>query len=132
MNIESYKISARPMLFCEGEHKGSLNGVTFTAASATDTRRWFAINCGQFEEAFIRLMPRSRAKAIVADLLEGEEIELPGLYREEQFDRGFCYEWSPVHWAAPLSIDPIGMCSVSQPESTELQAVLRRNRPVSG
>jgi hypothetical protein len=131
MNIETYKISARPMLFSEGEHLGRLNGVSFTAASSTDTREWFAINCGQFEEAFTRLMPCTRARAIVAALLEGEEIELPGLYREEQFNRGFCYEWSPVHWVAPLSVDPGGMYYVSRPESAEVQAGLRRSRPVS-
>jgi len=91
------------LLFSEGEHQGSLSGVTFTAASSTDTRVWFAINCGQFEGAFIRLMPRSRVKMILAALVEGEEIELPGLYQEEQFDCGFRYEWSPVHLVVPPS-----------------------------
>jgi hypothetical protein len=119
------------MLFSGGEHKGSLNGVTFIAASSTHTRKWFAINCGQFEGAFTQLMPRTRARVIVAALLEGQEIELPGLYLEEQFNRGFCYEWSPVHWVSPLSVDPNGKYPVSRPECTGLQLVPRRNRPES-
>jgi len=127
---ETYKISARPLLFSEGEHEGRLNGVTFTAASSTDTREWFAINCGQFEGAFIRLMPRSRAKTIVATLLEGEEIELPGLYQEEQFHRGFSFEWWPVHFIVIPSIDR-SEYSVSSPECNESHVVLRHDGPAS-
>jgi hypothetical protein len=131
MVIETYTISAKPLLFSEGEHKRKLNGVSFTAVTGTHTRDWFAINCGQFERAFTRLMPHSHANEIVAALLDGEDVTFPGLYREEQFDRGFCYEWSTVHFFVPLSIDPSGRYSVSRPESNEVQAVLRRNRPAS-
>lgn len=115
----------------EGEHKGRLNGATFTAASATDTSEWFTINCGQFEGAFTQIMPGSRAKAIVAALSEGEEIELPGLYQEEQFNRGFIYEWSPVHFVLPPSIDPSGKSYVSSPACKEIQTAFRSTRPVS-
>jgi hypothetical protein len=100
---DTYKISAAPLLFTAGEHKGRLNGVTFTATSATASREWFTINCGQFEDAFTKLMSRSRARTIVAALMEGDRMELPGLYSEDQFGRGFVYEWSPVHFVRPLS-----------------------------
>jgi hypothetical protein len=129
--IGTYRISAIPYLVPEGEHKGRLNGATFTAASATDTREWFTINCGQFEGAFTQLMPGSRAKAIVTALSEGEEIELPGLYQEEQFNRGFIYEVSPVHFVLPPSIDPSGKSCVSRPACNEVQTTFRSSRPVS-
>lgn len=130
MVIETYTISAKPLLFSEGQHKRKLKGVSFTAVTATHTREWFMINCGQFERSFTPLMPHAHAKAIVAALLEGEEVKFPGLYREEQFDHGFCYEWSTVHFFVPLSIDPSGRYSVSRPESNQVQAI-RRNRLVS-
>jgi len=100
---DTYRISAAPLLFTEGAHKGRLSGVTFTVTSANNTREWFTINCGQFEDAFTRLMSRSRARVIVAALMEGERAEFRGLYTEDQFDRGFVYEWSPVHFVRPLS-----------------------------
>ena len=87
----------------EGEHKGRLNGVTFTATSATGKIEWFAIDCGQFEDAFTRLLSRSRARATVAALLEGDALELPGVYREEQFERRFTYEWKATHFVRPQS-----------------------------
>lgn len=99
---ESYRISAVPLLFTEGDHTGRLNGVTFTATSATDMREWFTINCGQFEDGFTKLMRRSLAKVIVASLMEGDTVELPGTYLAEQFATGFVYEWSPVHFVRPL------------------------------
>ena len=77
---DTYRISAAPLLFTEGAHKGRLSGATFTATSATGTREWFTINCGQFEDAFTRLMSRSRARVIVAALMEGDRTEFPGLY----------------------------------------------------
>ena len=93
--------------------------------------RQAAINCGQFEGAFTQLMPGSRAKAIVAALSDGEEIELPRLYQEEQFNRGFIYECSPVHFVLSPSIDPSGKSCVSSPACSEVQTILRSSRPVS-
>ncbi|MGA1982128.1 MAG: hypothetical protein ABSG84_06620 [Acidobacteriaceae bacterium] len=100
---DTYRIAAAPLLFTEGAHKGRLSGVTFTATSATDAREWFTINCGQFEDAFTRLMSRARARTIVAALMEGDRTEFPGFYTEDQFSGGFVYEWSPVHFVRPLS-----------------------------
>jgi len=101
---ESYRISATPLLYREGKHKGQLNGVTFRATSENDIREWFTINCGQLEDAFTQLMSRGRARAIVAGLMEGDVVELPGLYVEEQFRRGFVYEWSCADFAGPLPL----------------------------
>ena len=102
----TYKISAAPLLYSKGEFKGKLNGVTFTAASAIDTKQWFANNCGQFETVFSRIMPSSLARLIVAALMHGDEVELPGIYEEEHFERGFLFEWSPVHFVLPPPIRP--------------------------
>src|SRR4051812_28570214 len=101
----TYRISAVPVLHTEGEYHGKLKRVIFTASSETDTREWFANNCGQFESAFSRIMPAGMARIILSSLLEGDQVELPGLYREEQFARGFLYEWSPVYFVAPPQFD---------------------------
>jgi hypothetical protein len=97
----TYKITAVPTLFCEGKFAGQLKSVTFTAVSPTDTRQWPAKNCGQFETAFSRIMPKSEAHALVAALMNGDTLDLPGVYQENQFDQGFLLEWSPVHLVLP-------------------------------
>ena len=94
----NYRISATPLLFAEGSFKGKLKGVSFTAASGDDTKEWFANNCGQFELAFSRIMPRKLAQALVAALVHGDDVELPGLYGLAEFESGFVFEWSPVHF----------------------------------
>ena len=93
---EGYRISAAPKV--EG---GKLKGATFTAESRYEKREWFTRDCGQFEVVFGRLMPENVARMIVAALEHGDAVEFPGLYEEEQFERGFCFEWSPVHFVLP-------------------------------
>jgi hypothetical protein len=100
---ETYIIAAAPMLFTEGQHSGRLNGVTFTATSATGKIEWFTIDCGHFEDAFTRLMTRGRARALVAALMEGDTIQLPGQYTEDQFERRFNYEWKAPHFVRSAS-----------------------------
>src|SRR5580704_5101454 len=97
----TYKISATPLLHAAGDFQGKLKGVSFTAASPNDTLEWFSNNCGQFELAFSRIMPRSLAQVIVASLMHGDDVELPGLYDLSQFENGFIFEWSPVHFVVP-------------------------------
>jgi hypothetical protein len=98
---ETYRISAVPMLFSEGEYEGKLKGVTFTAISAGESREWFTRNCGQFETSFGRIMQHNLAGALAAALMHGDAIELPGEYHATQFERGFMYEWSPVYFVLP-------------------------------
>jgi len=98
---ETYKISAVPVLFPEGEFAGKLKGVTFRAVSATESRHWFTRNCGQFETAVSRIMHPSMARVMVATLTHGNHVELPGEYQEAQFERGFLLEWTPVHLVLP-------------------------------
>ncbi|HEY4380951.1 MAG TPA: hypothetical protein VGN01_11435 [Acidobacteriaceae bacterium] len=97
----SYRISAAPLLHTQGDFNGKLKGVSFTAVSPTDTREWFANNCGQFELVFSKIMPRNLAQVIVASLMHGDDVELPGLYDEWQFERGFLFEWTPVYLVTP-------------------------------
>jgi hypothetical protein len=33
--------------------------------------------------------------------MHGDEIELPGMYGEKEFEREFRFEWSPVHFVVP-------------------------------
>jgi len=98
---ERYKISATPTLYTEGEYKGNLKNVTFTATSANDTRQWFAKNCGQFEQAFTKIMSADLANVIATALRHGDAIDLPGVYLEYQFEQGFLFEWSPVYLVLP-------------------------------
>ena len=87
---------ATPLLHSEGDFKGKLKGVSFLAASVTNTIEWFATNCGQFEFAFSKIMPVTVAHTVARSLMHGKDVELPGLYEEEQFDHGFLFEWSPA------------------------------------
>lgn len=102
---ESYKITATPLLHTEGNFKGKLKGVSFTAVSPTNTVEWFANNCGQFELEFSKLMPRSLAHVIVASLVHGDDVELPGAYDGAHFEHGFLFQWSPVHFVTPPQYD---------------------------
>lgn len=98
---EKYRISATPSLYTEGEFKGKLRGVTFTATTADDNREWFTRNCGQFEEAFSRILAPALANGIVVSLMRGETVAFPDLYFEQQFARGFMFEWTPVYSVVP-------------------------------
>jgi hypothetical protein len=104
IGIGTYKLSAKPSRISEGEFKGELQGVAFTAKCPTETMQWFAINCGQFERAFSKLIPHRLATEIVDTLTRGQDIEFPGLYQQEQFGRGFHSEWSPAFTASPCSL----------------------------
>lgn len=107
---ETYKLAARPFIFPEGPFKGKLKGVIFIATSPTHTNQWFMINCGQFGDCFsklIPLIPHKLVKEIMAALIRGDDVEFPGLYLKEQFDRRFNYEGSPVRFEAPDSYVPV-------------------------
>jgi hypothetical protein len=99
---ENYRISAIPLLYSRGTFQGKLQGASFTAVSPNDTKEWFTNNCGQFELEFSKIMPLPEARVLVASLMRGDEIELPGLYREAQFERGFIFEW-PVAYSRSAS-----------------------------
>ena len=91
-----YRISATP------ETKdGMLAGVTFVAESHDVRHQWFTRNCGQFPQVFARVMPKEVARLLVASLAAGDRVEFPGCYSEDEFDREFAFEWSPVHFLRP-------------------------------
>jgi hypothetical protein len=98
---EQYTISAEPRLYPEGEYKGKLRSVTFTAICPGSTRQWVANNRGHFELAFTRIMPEEAARAVVEALERGDTVDLPGSYHEHQFHQGFLFEWSPVYLVLP-------------------------------
>jgi len=97
----TYTITAAPMLHTQGEYAGKLKRVIFKAIAGTDKREWFSNNCGQFETVFTRIMPAGVAREIVAALTQGKEVEFPVLYREDEFERGFSFEWSPIYLVVP-------------------------------
>jgi hypothetical protein len=130
----TYRIAAQPMLNTEGDFVRKLKGITFTATSATDARRWFAPDCSQFVAAFSKLMPRTLATLIVASLMHGDEVELPGLFREEQFESDFRYEWSPVHFiVSPAQVRLLNPNqSLRQPASATQRLLTARTRASTG
>jgi hypothetical protein len=95
-SIGTYLLLAKSSPISGGEFKGRLGGIAFTAISPTETMHWFAINCGQFERAFCKLVPQQLAIEIVDTLSRGQDVEFPGRYLREQLGSGFHYEWSPV------------------------------------
>jgi hypothetical protein len=86
--------------------------------------QWFVINCGQLERAFSNLMPRRLATEIVDALGRGESVEFPGLYREDQFDSGFHYQWSPVSSDLPPSFSYVGHLEAPIARANGLTAAL--------
>jgi hypothetical protein len=94
----TYQLSAKPYITAEGEFKGKLEGVMFIATSSIRTQQWFAINCGQLEKDFGALVSHEVATEIVAALDRGDNVDFPSPLRQEQFDRGFHYKGSPVHF----------------------------------
>jgi len=94
----TYRLSAKPYLTAEGEFKGHLEGVLFTATSSTRVRQWFAISCGQLEKDFRALVPQELAVEMMAALNQGADINFPDSFQQEQLDRSFHYEGSPVHF----------------------------------
>lgn len=93
----AYKLTATPFLFVDGQFKGEMRNVTFTAQSPTETERWFAINCGQFERAFSDLVGVNAARQMMSALSRGEDIEFPDLYQMEEFDYRFDHRNSTKH-----------------------------------
>jgi hypothetical protein len=91
-----YRISATPEI-----KDGNLQGVAFTAESAQGRHEWFTRNCGQFPVVFARVMPANVARVLLQSLEHGDAIEFPSRYNEEEFDRQFAFEWSPVHFLRP-------------------------------
>jgi hypothetical protein len=98
---ELYKISATPLLHTTGDFKGKLKGVSFTAVSPSGAMEWFSSNCGQFELAFSKIMPINLARVMVAALMHGDDVELPGVYAKHEFEDGFVFEWPRVHLTLP-------------------------------
>ncbi len=97
----TYRLTAVPTLFTEGQYKGKLKGVTFTATSHDDTRRWFTKNFGQFEAEFSKLLCSRMAKVLADALTRGSAVEFPDVFQEHQFASGFMFEWSPVGLVSP-------------------------------
>lgn len=95
--MERYTLTAKPYLNVEGDEKGALRCVSFVAASPVETMKWYAINHGQFERAFSRLIPLHAAEETVDALSRGESVEFPGLFLESEFGRGFHIDPSPAY-----------------------------------
>ncbi len=91
-----YRIGARPEM-----KDGRLAAVTFTAESQDERREWYTRNFGQFAVVFCRVMPREVAQVMAGALERGDAVEFPARYSEEDFDREFAFEWSPVHFLRP-------------------------------
>ncbi|HTF70033.1 MAG TPA: hypothetical protein VK638_45880 [Edaphobacter sp.] len=84
-----YKLVAVPSLLTEGEFKGYLETVTFVAASERESRKWWSVNVGTYEEDFTKIVSPELAKDIADRLHRGETVEFPNRYELEQVKGGF-------------------------------------------
>jgi hypothetical protein len=84
-----YKLVAVPSLLKEGEFKGHLETVTFVAASEKESRKWWSVNVGTYEEDFTKIVSPELAKDIANRLHRGEIVEFPNRYELEQVKGGF-------------------------------------------
>ena len=51
-----YKLVAVPHLLPEGQVKGHLETVTFVAATAEESHKWWSLNVGTFERDFSQVV----------------------------------------------------------------------------
>ena len=84
-----YKLVAVPSLLTEGEFKGYLETVTFVAASERESRKWWSVNVGTYEEDFTKIVSPELAKDIANRLQRGETVEFPNRYELEEVKGGF-------------------------------------------
>lgn len=78
--VKTFKLVAVPFLLREGEFKGHLETVTFTAASEQETHKWPSVNVGTYENDFSKIVSPELAHHIVDRLRGGETVEFPNRY----------------------------------------------------
>jgi len=117
--IGTYKLSAKPSLIAEGEFKGKLLSVVFIATSPGEAVRWFAINCGQFESAFSKLIPSGLATEMVDALTRGEAIVFPGIKKKSSLTAAFTTN------GRLSSLTRLALCSMGGGDESDLG-----NRPL--
>jgi hypothetical protein len=84
-----YKLTAEPFLLTEGEFKGHLETVSFTATSGEQTHRWQSVNTGTYVEDFSKIVSPELSQDIVNRLLEGRTVEFPNHYELDQLRNEF-------------------------------------------
>lgn len=89
----NYKLIAVPFLRSEGEARGSLETVTFIAASEAATHKWWCVNVGTFEKDFQRIVSPELAKYAAETLKSGKTFEFPNLYGLDELKGGFGGKW---------------------------------------
>jgi hypothetical protein len=84
-----YKLTAEPFLLTEGEFKGHLETVAFTATSGEQTHRWQSVNTGTYVDDFSKIVSPELSQDIVNRLLEGSTVEFPNHYELDQLRNEF-------------------------------------------
>lgn len=91
--VAKYKLIAVPFLKNEGAAKGSLETVTFIAASEAATHKWWCVNVGTFEKDFQRIVSPELAKHATDSLKAGKTFEFPNFYELDEVRGGFGGRW---------------------------------------
>ena len=87
-----FKLTAQPEFKQDGPAKGFLDGVVFTAQSASSLYKWHTPNGGNFISDFNALVPMEKAIEVLHDLHSGRTVNLPGRYRAEQLQGKFGFD----------------------------------------
>jgi len=72
----SYTVTICPLLLSEGERKGHLEYLQFTAVSRDDTQRWWSVNTGTLSEE-LRAIFGEWGTDILERLRAGYTVKLP-------------------------------------------------------
>jgi hypothetical protein len=78
-----YTVTITPGLLAEGEHKGHLEYLNFSAVSKTDTKKWSSVNTGTLLDDF-RAIFGEWGPSILERLRNGETVELPRTFEIDE------------------------------------------------
>jgi hypothetical protein len=78
-----YTVTIRPGLIAEGEHKGRLECLHFTATDGTNLARWWCVNTGRLSDDF-RAIFGEWGPGILERLRCGETVKLPRTFELDE------------------------------------------------
>jgi len=81
-----YTVTIRPVLLTQGEHKGHLEYLHFTATAGDHQERWTCVNTGTLSDD-LRALFGEWGTGIVERLRKGERVKLPRTLELEEARR---------------------------------------------
>ena len=81
-----YTVTIHPLLLANGQQKGHLEYLQFTAVSGDNTQRWWTVNTGTLSEE-LRAIFGEWGAGILERLRRGETVKLPRTLEIEEAHR---------------------------------------------